>query len=49
MIGEGLGRHFWQRPLTASELVLFALSIPGVWLGYLLTRWWAGFLDQRGI
>ena len=49
LIGELLGHHFAQRPLTATELLIFALSIPLAWLIYVITRWWTGFLDKRGI
>lgn len=46
LIGESLGRHFWQRPLSASEMVVFALSIPGVWMIYVITGWWFAVLDD---
>jgi hypothetical protein len=47
LIGESLGRHFWQRPLSANEMIVLALSIPLVWLWVFVVRWWHRFLDQR--
>ena len=49
LVGEILGHHLGQRPLTATELLIFALSIPFGWLVYVITRRWTGFLDKRGI
>lgn len=49
LIGETLGQHFWQSPLTSTEMLVFGLSIPFVWLVFIATRWWVGFLGERGI
>jgi hypothetical protein len=47
LIAESFGRGPGVR-MTSTEMLLLALSIPGIWLGYLLTRWWTGFLNERG-
>jgi len=49
LVSEAVGRPFWGRELTASEMLLLGLCVPGVWLGACATQWWLEFLDERGL
>ena len=49
LVSEAVGRPFWGHPLTASEMMLLGLFVPGVWLGAFATQWWLEFLEERGL
>jgi len=48
LVAEFSGNLIGNRLLTAKEVLIWACSIPRVWLGAFAVRWWLAFLDERG-
>jgi hypothetical protein len=49
LVAELSGKLVSNRPLTATEMLIWACSIPGVWLGVVVLQWWLEFLEERGL